>query len=568
MNIITGKFCETKEGSMLVADLKESISLKWRGKSYIILCDGELFNADEVRGQLLTLGHNFKTISTAELILHSYVEWGDKCLTQFNGVFAFVIFCKQQNKLFFARDCIGVKPFFYAVKKGELLFASQIKHLFDLGIKPVMDKNSVSNIIMLGPGRVQGCGVYAGIKELKPAEYGYFSGGKITKTKYWKMRAKNHTDSFEDTVFNVRTLTVDAIKRQLVTDKPLGVFLSGGLDSSIIASVASKVFDKPIQTFSLDYEGNDKHFIPGKFQPSNDSNYVDIMNDYIRGVSHKTKLETETLADSIYDAADARDLPGMADIDSSLLLFCKDVKRHVNVAMSGECSDEIFGGYPWFTNPEIKARAGFPWAQNTAERFAFLNKHWQNKIDGEKFVNTLYQKTLKDIHVQRGATQDERRAKEMIMLNFDWFMQTLLDRSDRMAGFSGIEVRVPYCDYRIAEYLYNVPWEYKYHNNTEKGLLREAFKEYLPPQILSRKKSPFPKTYNPLYLSLIKQKLQDIINCPYSRIFEVVDRAALEKLMQATDFKFYGQLMNVPQTMAYFVQMEYLLKKLDVVFKE
>ncbi|MDR0850012.1 MAG: asparagine synthase (glutamine-hydrolyzing) [Christensenellaceae bacterium] len=557
-------FVHTRLSVVDIEGGKQPMQLVWGGRHYTMVYNGELYNTAEIKAQLLNLGHKFEGHSDTEVLLHSYVEWGDKCPQQLNGIFAFAVYCFELDKLFFARDRIGVKPFFYTVKEGEFIFASEIKALFAAGIKPQMDKNSVANIVMLGPGRVQGSGVFAGIKELKPAECGYFKNGKLNIFSYWGLKDKKHMDSFDDTVFNVRTLVIDAIKRQLVGDVRVGTFLSGGLDSSIISSVASKHFDEPLHTFSVDYKDNDRYFVASKFQPNKDSDYIDIMNEYIGGVSHKTGLETKQLASAIFNAADARDLPGMADIDSSLLLFCQEIKKHVTVALSGECADEIFGGYPWFTDSEIKSRYGFPWAQNTTERFELLNNHWRGKIDGEHFVNELYEATIKSADVLSDATPNERRTKEMAMLNFNWFMQTLLDRKDRMSMYNGLEVRVPFCDHRIAEYLYSVPWEYKYHNNTEKGLLRQALSDHLPPTILQRKKSPYPKTHNPEYLSLMKERLQKILDDPSARLFDIIDKEALQKLMSAKDFKFYGQLMNVPQTFAYFVQLEYLLKKHDV----
>lgn len=558
-----GVFLHTRLGG---ADAKEDqhMRLVWRGLSYTLVYDGELYNVDEIKVELIDAGHKFKGCGDAEIVLHAYVEWGDSCLKKFNGVFAFVVFCEEQNKLFFARDRIGVKPFFYTVKNGEFIFASEIKTLFAAGIKLQIDKNSVANLIMLGPGRVQGLGVYANIKELKPAECGYFKNGKLTIFSYWKLKDKRHTDSFEDTVLNVKTLVVDAIKKQLVGDGGIGTFLSGGLDSSIISSVASKHFDKPLQTFSVDYKDNDRHFVASKFQPNEDRAYIDIMNNHIGAESHKTVLDTEQLVEALLPAADARDLPGMADIDSSLLLFCKDVKKYVSVAVSGECADEIFGGYPWFTDNEVKQQKGFPWAQNTHERINFLNRHWRGTIDGETFVSGQYNDTIKSADILSAITHDEIRIKEMAVLNFNWFMQTLIDRNDRMSIANGLKVRVPFCDYRIMEYMYSVPWKYKYYKGTEKGLLRHALKDYLPPEVLNRKKSPFPKTHNPEYLGLMKERLGNILKNPDSRLFDIADRESLQNLMEAKDFKFYGQLMNVPQTMAYFVQLDYLLKKYNI----
>jgi asparagine synthase (glutamine-hydrolysing) len=306
----------------------------------------------------------------------------------------------------------------------------------------------------------------------------------------------------------------------------VATFLSGGLDSSIISSVADRHFHlagKKLQTFSVDYADNDRYFQASKFQPNSDSSYIKIMNEHLSAEHHLIILDTGELADALYDAVDARDLPGMADVDSSLLLFCREIKKHATVALSGECADEIFGGYPWFRDREIRERDGFPWAQSTAYRAGFLRPEFADRIDAFAYVDERYRKTLAETDVLL-KNRNEKRMKEMVNLNYQWFMQTLLDRKDRMSMFSGLEVRVPYCDYRIAEYLYTVPWEYKDWQGYEKGLLRKAMEGILPDQVLWRKKSPYPKTHNPAYLKTVSARLREVISDPNSPVLQIAKK--------------------------------------------
>jgi asparagine synthase (glutamine-hydrolysing) len=252
----------------------------------------------------------------------------------------------------------------------------------------------------------------------------------------------------------------------------------------------------------------------------------------------------------------ARDLPGMADIDFSLLAFCGQINKHVKVALSGECADEIFGGYPWFRDPQIRPEAGFPWSQNITLRSSMLHAHW--KRNTEEFVRCRYDETLQQCDILPENTPQEKKTKQMVNLNYRWFMQTLLDRKDRMSMYHSLEVRVPFCDHRIAEYMYAVPWEYKEYRGTEKGLLRYAMKDYLPQNVLWRKKSPYPKTYDPKYLQLVTDAFLEILNDSNAPIFQIADKNALHNLLDYdSTWPWYGQLMKKPQTLAYMVMLNY-----------
>lgn len=536
---------------------------------YIIVYNGELYNTEELRAQLKNCGVKFKGHSDTEVLLKSYIIWKEKCVEKFNGIFAFAIWDKKEEKLFIARDRIGVKPFFYYNRKGEFIFASEIKGILASGaVEPEADINSISEIILLGPGRTPGQGVFRNIEELPPATCGYFDENGLRMWKYWQLEDREHTDNLKTTIEKVRYLVTDSIERQLVSDVPVCTFLSGGLDSSIISSVADRYFTEKgekLHTFSLDYKDNDIYFKSSKFQPNSDTSFIKIMSDYLNAENHLVKLDTEELASALFDAVDARDLPGMVDVDSSLLLFCKEIKNQGTVALSGECADEIFGGYPWYRDKTIREIDGFPWAQSTAYRYNFLKPEFAEKIDPADFVYSRYRQTVDNADTSKTKSALDRRMKEMMKLNLDWFMQTLLDRKDRMSMYNGLEVRVPFCDYRIAEYLYNVPWEYKDYNHYEKGLLRKAMEDYLPDEILWRKKSPYPKTHNPSYLKKVSEMLTEIINDPVSPLLQIVKKKELQKLLtENLSQPWYGQLMTTPQTIAYFVQFDYWLRKYKV----
>ncbi len=541
-----------------------------RGKElYVLVYNGELYNTESLRRELTALGHGFEGHSDTEVVLHAYMQWGEDCVNRFNGIFAFAVWEEHNRRLFLARDRIGVKPLFFWQEDHALLFASEIKTLLcNPAVKPKLDREGAAQLLLLGPGRLPGSGVFRDIHEVEPGCCGWFREGKLTQRRYWKLKDREHRDSFEETVESVRYLVTDAIKAQMVSDVPIGTFLSGGLDSSIITAVCSgemKSRGEDLDTFSVDYENNERFFTPGKFQPNSDASFIRLMRDTLKTNQHDVLLSAQTLSEALQEATIARDLPGMADVDFSLLAFCREIRKHVKVALSGECADEIFGGYPWYRDPEVRARAGFPWAQNTAHRAAILSPEAAQGLDTEEFVMEAYRKTCRESNILPGTPEQEKRMKEMMNLNFYWFMQTLLDRKDRMSMYSGLEVRVPFCDYRIAEYLYGVPWEFKDWRGREKGLLRKAMEGLLPEQVLYRKKSPYPKTFDPAYEQIMGERLRCVLQDPSAPIHHLIQKEQLAEVLEGNqEWPWYGQLMRRPQTMAYFVQLDFWLRHYQV----
>ncbi len=534
---------------------------------YTIVYNGELYNTDEIR-HMLENDFDFETHSDTEVVLKGYIKWGEECVNKFNGIFAFAVYDERNHRLFLARDRIGVKPLFYFLGKDMMLFASEIPALLEHPAVPAeIDAESAAELILMAPGRTPGCGVIKGIKEVKPGCCGFYTQDGLNLHEYWRLKAYELNESFEETAEHVRALVLDSIRRQLVSDVPVCTFLSGGLDSSLISSVVCselKKQGKELDTFSVDYRDNDKYFQKSHFQPNSDPEYINCMAEYLGCNHHWTVVDTPELVSALNEAVEARGLPGMADVDASLLIFCREIKKHGTVALSGECADELFGGYPWYRDKDIRMTDGFPWAQSTAYRKRFMCDEYASKIDAEDYVYSAYRKTADYAMKLPSDNETEYRMREMTQLNFHWFMQTLLDRKDRMSMYSGLEVRVPFCDYRIAEYLYNVRWEYKDWQGREKGLLREAMKEWLPDKVLYRKKSPYPKTHNPNFLEAVSDKLAGIVE-KGGVLTELVKKEELERLLKREDHvQWYGQLMNLPQTMAFFIQLDYWLERYKI----
>ena len=544
---------------------KQPMTKQYNGEVYTIVYNGELYNTNEIKESLFSQGFSFSTNGDTEVILTAYMAYGEKCLDLFNGIFAFSIWEEKSERLFFARDMMGVKPFFYSADDKFFIFASTVPAILSHdSISHSIDSESVSEIMLLGPGRTPGNAVFTQISELPRGFCGTFSRQGLKIKKYFHLTGKKHTDTLSETIDKVAYLVTDSIKRQLVSDVPLGTFLSGGLDSSIISAVAAQNTKGTLDTFSVTYKNHSKYFKPTHFQPDSDEKYIEMMVKHIKSNHHEVVLDTNEIIESLYAVIDEKGLPSMADVDSSLLAFCKKIKPVITVALSGECADEIFGGYPWYRDKNIRDTEGFPWAQNTAFRLEFINSSLKEKINPD-YVAEKYALALRGVSLQKHLTPTEKRMREMFMLNIDHFMQTLLFRKDSCSMHSSLEVRVPFCDRRITEYLYSVPWEFKNHLDREKGLLRVAFENLLPSDVVYRKKSPYPKTHNPEYLAALREIFTTIISDKDNPLWDIVNiEKATTLLYEERSIPWYGQLMTTPQTIAYFIQLEYWIRKFSV----
>ena len=579
-----------------------------------------------------------------------------------------------------ARDHFGVKPLFYTEFDGGLLFASELKAIFKYpNFEKIIDSQGISELFGIGPSHTPGFTIYKNVYEIKPAHFAVYNKSGLHIEQYWELKSKRHLEDFDETCNHLDSLLKDAISRQLVSDMPICTFLSGGLDSSIITKFTSDYMQKedmaPLDTYSVDYVDNDKNFVKSDFQPNSDNYYIDLMNKSTYSKHHTVMLDTPELASSLKEAMIARDMPGMADVDSSLYLFCKEVKKEKTVTLMGECADEIFGGYPWFfredslnsgtfpwsiaklertklLNPSISSKVNltdyidfrynqslsnveildtpelasslkeamlardmpgmadvdsslylfckevkkektvtlmgecadeifggypwffredslnsgtFPWSIAKLERTKLLNPSISSKVNLTDYIDFRYKQSLSNVEILDTDSFETAEKRKISYLTITWFMQTLLERADRMSMANGFEVRVPFCDYRLAQYMYNVPWEMKAYKGREKGLLRHIMKGILPDEIVDRKKSPYPKTFNPTYLAAVKSMLTEIMKDSSRPINYLLNRDFILNILN-TDGKaftrpWFGQLMTGPQLMAYLCQVDMWLEE-------
>ncbi len=540
---------------------------------YTIVYNGELYNFQELRQELEASGYPFRSRSDTEVLLMSYAAWGPDCVTRFNGIFAFAIWDSQEQTLFMARDRLGVKPLFYAKTGDALLFSSEIKGILaHPAMNPEVDAEGLAEVFALGPSRTPGHGVFRGIHELRPGYYFRAAPRRIKIAPYWALTSHPHQDSWETTTETVHDLVKDAVTRQLVADVPVVTLLSGGLDSSVVSAIAADAFQglgrEALHTYSIDFVDMERYFKATKFQTNLDAPWVERVSETLGTQHHRVVVDTPELMEYLLPAMRARDLPGMADVDTSLLLFSREIKKSATVGLSGEAADEIFGGYPWFHHPDAIAANTFPWARRLKDRIAILSQDLVHQIRPEGYVARRYQEALDEVPRLAGESSHAARIREIAYLSITRFLPTLLDRKDRMTMATGLEVRVPFCDHRLVDYVWNIPWDWKNYDNTAKGVLRQAMRGLLPDAVIMRQKSPYPSTPNPSYFHAMRRGLKEVLEDSTSPLLPLVDVKHLYQVMErgpeGDQIPWFGQLMGNAQLFAFLIQTNAWLKEYHI----
>lgn len=566
--------CHTRLSIIDPADGAQPMTRKVDGFSYSIVYNGELYNTKALRDDLLAKGWQFRTASDTEVVLLSFLYYGSDFVNRLDGIFSFGIFDERHRKLLLYRDSFGVKPLFYTVQNGQVIFGSEMKALFSHPeCKPCVDRKGLCEVLGIGPARIPGSGVYQGVFEVEPGCYISCSRFGIRKTNYWHLTGHPHEDSYEKTIQKTRELVESAVTRQMVSDVPICTFLSGGIDSSLVSSICSSELRKKgerLTTFSFDFDGNEKYFKANVFQPSQDRPYVEQMVSYLDSEHHYLSCDYQLQAELLEESVRAHDLPCMADIDSSLLYFCREVSKTQKVVLTGECADEVFGGYPWFHREEFLQKETFPWTPDLTPRRELLRREVLQELQLDTFVKEVYDNAVSRIETLPLENETETNRRRIGYLNIRFFMQTLLNRMDRTAMHWGLEARVPFADRALVEYIFNVPWEMKAKDGLVKNILRQSSVGKLPHEILFRKKSPYPKSYNPYYEQMLGERLQRVLADSSSPILQLIDCERAERFIKSVkDYgkPWYGQLMAGPQMLAYLLQINSWLKEYQVTLK-
>ncbi|MHA6765221.1 asparagine synthase (glutamine-hydrolyzing) [Streptacidiphilus sp. PAMC 29251] len=525
-----------------IAGGTQPMSVESDGRTLLVTTySGEIYNYRELRAELAALGHTFRTDSDTEVALHAYLQWGEDFTQRLNGMYAFALWDPREQELLLVRDRMGIKPLYYYPTGDGVIFGSEPKAILaHPQVSAVVDAEGMAELLAFT--KTPGHAVYRGMHEVRPGHTLRVRRGSCTERRYWALESYEHTDDLGTTVSHVRALLDDIVDRQLIADVPLCSLLSGGLDSSVITALAAKALAAdgrgPVRSFAVDFVGQTENFQADSLRATPDGPYARELAAFVHADHRDIMLNTEQLMDrgNRERVLFARDLPsGMGDGDTSLYLLFKAVREQSTVALSGESADEVFGGYSWFHEEKVVNAEAFPWlhaisagfaGDATGERDAMLDPALLHRIDVPGYREARYREALAEVPRLAGETGLERRMREISHLHLTRFVQILLDRKDRASMATGLEVRVPFCDHRLVQYVFNTPWAMKTFDGREKSLLRAAARDVLPDSIANRVKSPYPSTQDPRYAESIRREMQQLLADPQAPVRPLLDVAA------------------------------------------
>ncbi len=508
-------------------------------RTYAITYNGETYNFRELRSELESYGHTFRTRSDTEVLLHAYMQWGVDCVQHFNGIFAFGLWDEQKQQLLLARDHLGVKPLYYAQRGGAVLFGSELKVLLAHPlVKAEVDADGLAEILGFLP--TPGSGVYRNVHQLRPGHIAVCNEQGMHITRYWSLQSHPHTDDLPTTAEHIRALLEDTVRRQLIADVPVVTLLSGGLDSSGVTALAANEFKregKELDTYSIDFVNSARDFHGTALHPSLDAPWASKMSEYVGSRHHTTMVDTPALLENLLAPLYAHDYPTAGQMTSSLYLLFKAMKQEATVALSGESADEVFGGYPWFHNDAALRIQSFPWLPlvngQGESGLSWLSTDIMQKARPYAYIDRQYRQAIAEVPRLEGEETLAAKRRELFYLNLAYFLPFLLDRKDRMSMATGFEVRVPFCDYRLVQYVWNIPWEMKTVDGIEKGILRRAFAHVLPEDVRDRRKSAYPTVQNPGYDRATREWTLELLDDANAPVQPLLDRRVVRELAES-----------------------------------
>ncbi|MEU7426073.1 asparagine synthase (glutamine-hydrolyzing) [Streptomyces sp. NPDC048362] len=515
---------------------RQPMSLATPEGNVALVYSGEAYNFTELRRELADRGHRFTTDSDTEVVLHGYLEWGDAVAERLNGMYAFAVWDGRHGKLVMIRDRMGIKPFYYYPTPDGVLFGSEPKAILANPLaRPRVALDGLRELFVMV--KTPGHAIWDGMREVEPGTVVTVDRSGLSTRVYWRLETRPHTDDRDTTIATVRSLLDDIVRRQLVADVPRCTLLSGGLDSSVMTALAARRLaehGETVRSFSVDFVGQADNFVADELRGTPDTPFVHDVARLANTDHQDIVLDAQALADpAVRDLViRARDLPaGFGDMDTSLLLLFRAVRGKSTVALSGESADEVFGGYLQFFDEEARRADTFPWLVRFGRHFGddteVLRTDLTKALDLEGYVADGYRTAVTGIDRLAGESDFEYRMRQISHLHLTRFVRALLDRKDRMSMAVGLEVRVPFCDHRLVEYVYNAPWALKSFDGREKSLLREAAADVLPRSVYDRVKSPYPSTQDPRYGRALQEQAKDLLSRPSHRVFDLVDRDRL-----------------------------------------
>ncbi|MFH8933364.1 asparagine synthase (glutamine-hydrolyzing) [Streptomyces griseosporeus] len=506
-----------------------------QARETVLTYNGELYNHVDLRRELSGLGHTFRTRSDTEVVLRAHLEWGADAPRRFNGIFAYALWDGTAQELLLVRDHLGIKPLYWHAHATGVLFGSEPKAvLAHPAFRAELDAEGVAELFALPAAPTAGHGLFRGLREVRPGHLVRVRRSVTRESRYWELVSRPHTDDAETTRRTVRELLGDAVERQLMSDVPLCTLLSGGVDSSAITALAARARERAgqskVSSFSVDFPGSADR-APDAWRTGADAPFVQAAAEHIGTLHTSVVIPDDDLLQARQAVLRARDRPGWGEMDASLHLLFREVRRRSTVALSGEAADEVFGGYPYFHDPAARAADTFPWLHGRTTPAALLRPEVRAEVRPEEYTAEQYRASLAGTPALPGESGADRRVRELFHLALTRWLPPLLERVDRVSMSVGLEVRVPFCDHRLVEYAWNVPWALKAPDGRPKGLLRDAVRDLLPAEVADRPKSGYPSTPAVRYTQVLTDRAHDLLADPAAPVFDLVDRDLVRRAL-------------------------------------
>ncbi|GIF03135.1 asparagine synthase (glutamine-hydrolyzing) [Actinoplanes siamensis] len=503
----------------------------------VLVYSGEVYNYKELRTELQGRGHVFTERSDTEVVLHAYREWGAACAERLIGMFAFAVWDARKQELVLVRDRLGIKPLYYAPTPHGVLFASEPKGIFaNPEFRPAVDESMLPVLLnrrLALPGQTP----VRGLHEVKPGHVLTVTRAGLRQSAYWRLTTDPHPDDLPTTVTNVRALLHEVVHQQLVADVPIATLLSGGLDSTATTAIAARAVEAagagPLSTFSVDFPEDAATFRPTVLRPERDAPYASLAAERI-GTRHSTiALSAPAVAAARSRAMQAMDAPISGQFDASMYLLFAGVRERsdARVLLSGEAADEVFGGYPWFHDAAALNADTFPWLGNAPRLWDCLSADVIKRIRPGDVERDHYAQLRAAVPRLPGEDPAQARRREALYLSLQGPLAVLLERKDRLSMASGLEVRVPFCDHRLLQYVWNTPWSMKNADGREKSLLRMAVGDLVPAEILRRRKSAYPAMHDPAHDATVLNAVNKLVVDETSPLYGLVDADRVHTLI-------------------------------------
>lgn len=506
------------------------------GQEVIVTFGGEIYNHATLRNELLSRGYAFVGRTDTEVIGAGYLEWGTDLFTRLHGMFAIALWDTRQKELLLVRDPLGIKPLFYSSQSNQFLFASEQRSLLAAGVQAKVGTEGVCELLGLWPYKTPGGRVFDSIEEVGPGSYMVISRDAMETSVYWCLTRREHREDFTTTVAHVRSMMEDAVEEHLVADVPLTTLLSGGLDSSCVAALASRHGPGLDQgsAYTLELPDAEAEFRPTPFRPDSDRPFAADMASYLGLHLDRVSISDEEIIIAEELTTGARDVPDNADMDTTLLLLFRAIKGRYKVCLTGEGADEIFGGYTWYmSGAPTSAGFSYPWVEALCFPFDFIAQDLRRVVQAHQHAS--FMRTLASLPADLNAVErEEREGLVTSYLDLAVFLPGQLERMDRISMSQGVEARVPYCTPEFAMYCWSIPAEMKKHGGIEKGLLRQAASSMIPDSVRLRRKTSYPTARSHLYEGHLRQSAWRILDDKQWAFAEVLDLEAIRSILAGT----------------------------------